>query len=75
MPRITKNGSLPCPYCGFEISEVCNSYKLDGYIRRRRICKECRLPFHTLEVEETTSENSWRELLPIAKASIAKISK
>lgn len=56
MPR--NNQSLPCPYCGHEVSNVTHVEHLDNedphvfQTRRRRVCKKCRLSFYTREVPE-----------------------
>lgn len=53
-------GGILCPNCGCAHHSVINTVQSESnfwgvkkqYIRRRRVCRHCQLPFHTREVVE-----------------------
>lgn len=39
-----------CPKCGCKYTQVTDTRKAEGHIRRRRVCMRCRYRFNTAEV-------------------------
>ncbi len=59
--QITSNtdaeGIPTCPHCGCQQSEVTNTYPWsNGTSRRRRVCSNCDLPFHTVQPSESIDD-------------------
>lgn len=49
-----------CPSCGKMASSVTDSRGLEGYVRRRHVCKVCGGTFSTVEITVTMSQNPER---------------
>lgn len=52
-----EDGNPLCPFCGCNKSEVLNTYPWkNGFVRRRRECDHCGLPFFTRQRAEESEE-------------------